>query len=202
MDKEILIQEAIARDCTGSGGIFSPNANAFAWESDVIYVRPNLYSTEFEIKTSLSDYKNDAKKVQKHDVLKDRLATNKPNRFFYVLPKGLNQAVPEYAGLVEYEIVEETVLISKTKKAPLLHKETMTAQRLYQMFGSLSYRFASIRRKYYLIRDQELSKSWQYSQLMREIVSEADRRIKKGEYAYTVIEQAFQKFEKQRLYKI
>jgi len=119
MDKEILIQEALARDCTGSGGIFSTNSNVFGWESDAIYVRRNLYSTEFEIKATLSDYRNDQKKVQKHDILKNKILTEKPNRFFYVLPLGMIKEVPEYAGLIEYETVEDQICVRKTKKAPV-----------------------------------------------------------------------------------
>lgn len=202
MDKEILIQEAIARDCTGSGGIFSPNSNVFGWEADAIYVRPNLYSTEFEIKTTLADYRNDVKKVWKHDVLSNKIVADKPNRFFYVLPLGMGEAVPAYSGLIEYEFVEETVCIRKTKKAPLLHKEPMSTKNMYQMFGSLSGRYFSMRRKYYLIRDEELSKSWQYDQLRMEIAQEASRKIKDGGFPYSVIEEAMIKFDKQKLYKV
>lgn len=202
MDKEILIQEEIMRQYTRSGGIFSPNSNVFGWEADAIYVRPNLYSTEFEIKISLSDYNNDAKKVQKHDTLKNKIFTAKPNRFFYVLPKGLIQSVPYYAGLIEYEFIDERVCLSTIKKAPLLHKEQMTAKCMYQMFGSLSGRFYAMRRRYYLIRDEELSKSWQYDQLRREIAAEAGRKIKDGAYPSTVIEEAMMKFDKQKLYKV
>jgi len=93
------------------------NTYVFDWESDFLCVSRSGYINEIEIKISRSDFKADAKKVEKH--LKLQSGTGMiPHRFYYTTPHNLITAdeVPEYAGLIyapNYTVI---------KNAPLLHK--------------------------------------------------------------------------------
>lgn len=86
-------------------------------ECDVISVSPSGYLFEFEIKTSVSDFKADFKKTVKHDRLnngdgvfyppKNKLGEQRTefllcSYFWYVCPACLirEDMVPEYAGLI------------------------------------------------------------------------------------------------------
>lgn len=86
-------------------------------ECDVISVSPSGYLFEFEIKTSVSDFKADFKKTAKHDRLSNGQGVFYPPKnkageqrtefiscsyFWYVCPACLirDDMVPEYAGLI------------------------------------------------------------------------------------------------------
>lgn len=89
------------------------------WECDVWRLRKSGFVDEFEIKTSLADFRNDLRKVKsgvlfdevqrrfvaqpevrKHELLKGE--SRGPNRFWFVVPRELASKieVPEYAGLI------------------------------------------------------------------------------------------------------
>jgi hypothetical protein len=95
----------------------------YDWESDVFIVKTNGYIYEIEIKISVSDFKADSKKVDKHNRLKSKLGFI-PNKFFYCTPKGLLKLtdIPDYAGLIE---IGEGGFIENKKEAPFLHKEKL-----------------------------------------------------------------------------
>lgn len=123
------------------------NSFIFKWESDFFIVqKASGYCYEIEIKISRSDFRADAVKVQKHQILKDgkyiyrqgkydREANGmiyqdlskecdfRPNRFYYCVPEGLilPHEIPSYAGLMyakDFEIVT-------VKEAPLIHKNRL-----------------------------------------------------------------------------
>jgi hypothetical protein len=97
------------------------NLYVFDWESDLLFLTKSDYFYEFEIKVSRADFKNDFKKVNKHEVLKDSNNHRKPNYFIYAVPEGLIRVeeVPEYAGL--YYIMKNGYY-KRIKDAPQLHK--------------------------------------------------------------------------------
>ena len=89
------------------------------------------YITEYEIKCTVSDFKNDFNKkewgnsgIKKHDQLK-RGMTEYPNRFYFVIPEALKckiqPIIPSHAGLI---IIKLNGGWGKIKPAPLLHKDT------------------------------------------------------------------------------
>ena len=61
-----------------------PRSFIYDWESDYWAMDKNGITREYEIKTSLSDFRKDAKKP-KHSVL----GTTGPNYFYYVCPKDM-----------------------------------------------------------------------------------------------------------------
>lgn len=112
--KEVLteskIQEILDREYAKRTEYQLENLYVFDWESDYLIKTKAGYWYEFEIKISLSDFKNDKKnKKKKFDLLESK-DENKlcPNYFSYCVPKELTEKVkdflPSYAGL--YEISE------------------------------------------------------------------------------------------------
>lgn len=99
------------------------NLYVFNWESDILFLTNSGYWYEIEVKISKSDFKADFKhKKSKHElVLLSKENTNKPNYFYYAVPKDLIplEDIPEYAGLI---YVDENGSHEIIKKAPILHK--------------------------------------------------------------------------------
>ncbi len=99
------------------------------YEMDLFKITRAGLITEFEIKISRSDYKNDFKKGasnfgdSKHDELKKGLRFC--NYFYFVVPENLISIneVPEYCGLIYYNKFQRFDYIKKAKK---LHKTQFT----------------------------------------------------------------------------
>ena len=105
-----------------------PNVYLWRWESDLIYLSRNYYATEYEIKTTRSDFKADFKKVMKHQQLSGHVTG--PTYFYYACPKGLIDAdeVPDYAGLIHTEGPGKTWEIKRPPRrrvAPLTGRQRM-----------------------------------------------------------------------------
>jgi hypothetical protein len=107
-----------------NGGIFMPNYHFRWYEADLIYITQRNYSTEFEIKISRADFRNDFNKtcgmIPKWQYLMEGKGTN---YFYYVVPKGIIKVeeVPPYAGLVEINL-DGRRKVDYLKTAPRLHK--------------------------------------------------------------------------------
>lgn len=83
---------------------------------------------EIEVKTSLSDYKNDFKKEAKHVALSKKAWHT--NRFYYAVPEGMIDEVPEYAGLI-YVSFKSFDSVKIVKKAPILSKDKLDPKRFF-----------------------------------------------------------------------
>lgn len=117
------------------------NLYVFEWESDYLARTRAGYWYEVEIKISLSDFKNDFKKKEKHETLRtgryqprwgiDRVDGLRPNYFAYCVPEPLvakvEHLVPEYAGLFG---VSEYGHLIQHKGMPRLHSEKLTDEQL------------------------------------------------------------------------
>ena len=105
------------------------NLYVFGWESDFLLKTKSGYWYEAEIKISLSDFKADFKKKEKHQILENgfkiwkswkynpltkekieynkEVKTKRPNYFTYAVPWYLEEQVkpllPKYAGLLVLE---------------------------------------------------------------------------------------------------
>lgn len=90
------------------------------WESDFFAVSHSGYGVEFEIKTSVSDYRADFKKI-KHKVLDRSKKGFCPNKFYYVVPEKLIKIsdIPHYAGLIYVSAFGLEII----KQAPFIHKD-------------------------------------------------------------------------------
>lgn len=124
------------------------------WESDFFVQKNNGYAYEFEVKITRADFNADRNKVQKHLILEkgmfveqkrvynpettcydDRFIKQsterehifRPNKFFYVVPKGMITVdeLPKYAGLYYFEEYVGNCSLTKVKDAPFIHKKVL-----------------------------------------------------------------------------
>lgn len=137
-----------------------PNIYRYDWESDILSITKSNMAIEYEIKVSVQDYKKDfTHKKEKHEVLKNgwRKAKNerekrwrgeiikssRPNRFYYLVPSEMINEwdIPEYAGLLWYISKGKYTRIKVMKKAPLLHKEKIDNDFIYNCLRGMYYKY-------------------------------------------------------------
>ena len=131
-ERDIQLALYYYRCCKGRVYLMMPNVYLYNWESDILYINDNRYVTEYEIKVSLSDFRNDSKKEAKHKALYE--THSGPKQFYYVCPNRLIPLceVPEYAGLM-YVHKSKYIWNYKTetvKKAPILKTKKLTDKQI------------------------------------------------------------------------
>ena len=130
------------------------NLYVFGWESDFLLKTKSGYWYEAEIKISLSDFKADFKKKEKHQILENgfkiwkswkynpltkekieynkEVKTKRPNYFTYAVPWYLEEQVkpllPKYAGLLVLD--ENGYVLRESVKPPKLHSEKYSDESL------------------------------------------------------------------------
>ena len=141
----------------------------FGWyEMDVFRLTPSGFVTEYEIKTSRADLKNDFKKsrivkfsnqegdnteVFKHEEIEK--GSYKANKFFFVVPDGLvkPEEIPKNCGLIYFkksvsEIDGQTYKEFKiVQPAKFLNKNKFEESGFKDLCKSLSWREMTIRAK-------------------------------------------------------
>lgn len=126
----------------------------------MLVVTTARYTIEYEIKTSVSDFRADFKK-SKHDRLAGKCPGRwRPTRFFFAFPENLIDAVtpnvPAYAGIIAFRtlgtwhIPRETVV----RKAPRLEKNKAREQLVIAMRETAYYRFWNERERFDAYRRQ------------------------------------------------
>ena len=114
-------------------------------EADVFSLTNSLFSYEYEIKISRSDFRADFKKTFKHkllskkaDYLPSATLYMTANYFYYVTPKDLVKVeeVPEYAGLI---YVDGSKVIT-VKEALKLHSEKANANLISSLLRNYTYK--------------------------------------------------------------
>ena len=141
----------------------------FGWyEMDVFRLTPSGFVTEYEIKTSRADLKNDFKKsriikfsnkegdnteVFKHEEIEK--GSYKANKFFFVVPDGLvkPEEIPKHCGLIYFKksvseidgnIYKEFKVVQPAK---FLNKNKFEESGFKDLCKSLSWREMTIRLK-------------------------------------------------------
>ena len=141
-----------------------PNFYFGFYEMDVFRLTPSGFVTEYEIKTSRSDFKNDFKKsrtvsfskklddnteVFKHEEIEK--GSYKSNRFFFIVPEGLvkPEEVPNNCGLIYYKKYEGTTFgrFTTVKPAKMIHRNKFEESGFKDLCKSLSWREMFIRQK-------------------------------------------------------
>lgn len=133
--------------------IAAPNGYFYMWESDLLMISKTGFTTEYEIKLSVQDFKRDASKegnwvqgvqLSKYESLVKGLG---PNRFFYVFPKGMidREQVPEWAGIIEISEYHYSDSINWHKASIVrnpawLHKEKVSEKLLQKISTCLYYK--------------------------------------------------------------
>lgn len=100
------------------------NFRFWSSEFDVLHLDGSDYLYEYEIKTSIADYKADFKKTvhqnrNKHEEIKK----GRVNYFYFVFPYNMIPAedVPDYCGVIYYTGTGIEII----REAPLLNKEVI-----------------------------------------------------------------------------
>ena len=162
---EDLIQRALYWKHLSGARLMLPNYRPPGWgeECDLFVVTRAMFSIEYEIKLTRSDFKADSRKVRKHE----RLAAHDPDdrwmptRFFYVMPDEMipGDQVPDYAGLIYVrEVVDRygsRVKLVQVRPAPRLSRHKRTEKTLHAMGETAYYRFWSERRRFENYRRSE-----------------------------------------------
>ena len=158
MDKkdinESYIQKRLLSGWKSTHQYVMENLYVFEWESDFLLKTKSGYWYEAEIKISLSDFKADFKKKEKHQILENgfkiwkswkynpltkekieynkEVKTKRPNYFTYAVPWYLEEQVkpllPKYAGLLVLD--ENGYILRESVKAPKLHFEKYSDESL------------------------------------------------------------------------
>ena len=145
--------------------LICPNVYLFDWESDFLSVTKTGFMHEYEIKISRSDFKNDAKKIDKHeklttgqiDVYKTRRNWNpdfkevkmmprlRPNCFWYVCPENMIalDELPDHAGLMYVTQPNQygNSYVTEVKRATKLHKEPITVTQTHKLANAFYWRY-------------------------------------------------------------
>lgn len=130
-----------------------PNPKFSDYEADLLSLTTSNYLHEYEIKTTLNDYKADFRKEKKHNRLKTGVLTEwtgygekikyvVPNYFWYVVPDQLITDVPVYAGLIS---IKYGHYIDVIKKAPRIHKEKLSDKNQIHILNNLMFRYWTMR---------------------------------------------------------
>jgi len=134
-----------------------PNFYIDAFECDLFTLNKNLYTTEYEIKCSKSDFNNDFKKSNtkwknrnamhsnKHETIK---RGGRTNRFYFVIESGIDVDIPDYAGLIEYEKHKDRVRFRTKKRAPMLHKNKSNNELIVRCLDTLTWRYYATTRNF------------------------------------------------------
>ena len=158
MDKkdinESYIQKRLLSGWKSTHQYVMENLYVFEWESDFLLKTKSGYWYEAEIKISLSDFKADFKKKEKHQILENgfkiwkswkynpltkekieynkEVKTKRPNYFTYAVPWYLEEQVkpllPKYAGLLVLD--ENGYVLRESVKPPKLHSEKYSDESL------------------------------------------------------------------------
>ena len=137
---ERQIQLAILRTIAPTLVVACPNYTPINWwECDLWAVSKHGYATEYEIKLSEEDFRNDSRKasirrtpdgyarVAKHDAIGDNVDC--PSRFVYVVPPPLaylQAMIPDWAGFA----ICDGRAIQFVKAPTLLHKHKVRAREI------------------------------------------------------------------------
>ena len=149
---EKSIQIELYKDLSRRSRLFTvPNISTGYGEADLFSLTKAMFSHEYEIKVSRSDFKADFKhKHYKHAIYSGECGLRPsherpPNHFWYAVPEGLISVdeVPHYAGLIEIctHPDQQRVYVKEIKPAPKLHKEKVSQMRLLSMVKGVEWRY-------------------------------------------------------------
>ena len=158
---EQFIQDILCHQFFGLSEIMSPNSKVFGWEADMIRMTRAHYLYEYEIKTTVADFKAEKNKRHKHMTLTTGLntcgrPTEIPRYFIYVVPDGLVGAkdVQVHAGLMwvrkkagEWRDGSDTrdYELHVVKRPPVLTRDKATERQVQQILQSFAYRYWQLR---------------------------------------------------------
>lgn len=152
------LQRRLYFDCRSGSALLVPNYTPGGWwECDIFRVTRAGYFYEYEIKLSVADFRNDAKKSRtiypqefgeppEVERKYERLAAkdlNGPACFYYVVPKEIEETVrkelPPFAGLMVMQ--RPGSYIKTVEKAPLLHDKKIEEHKCHHAQSVCVWRY-------------------------------------------------------------
>lgn len=135
------IERELYRDNLGKTSLMVPRYTPTNWwEIDLLAITNSGYAREYEIKTSLPDFRRDFEKGDKHR----RLAEGKcfPSYFWFVCPEGMIPLaeIPDYAGLMYAGRWLKII-----KKAPRLQRDKVPEKVISHIARVMTFRFWNCR---------------------------------------------------------
>ena len=174
------IQKHLLVFAKGGYDVVLPNFYFGYHECDVFKVNQSDYVFEYEIKISRSDFFADFKKGGEDNKHKKLLCGDGlycPNRFFFVVPKGLVDAseVPDYAGLIFYENRHLTHI----KSGKLLHKNKFNNYRslAHTLAGRDEGHRIRIKQLRNLDYEKEIAKAKKEQEMYRKLSKEMNQEM-------------------------
>lgn len=127
------------------GEITVPNYYIGAWECDLYKISLKGFDSEYEIKLSKADFKNDFDKkrsyyrsgdVSKHEIIKEG---KRVNRFYFVMPDGLVdlKEIPTYCGVIFFWEQNNELRYRTARGAKLLKKDPVSNEKYKHIAGNL-----------------------------------------------------------------
>lgn len=133
-----------------------PNYTPRDWfECDLFRVTKAGYGVEYEVKLSVRDFRDDARKAdaagRKHEQLAGFVASG-PSRFWYVVPAGIADDVrdnlPAFAGLMTFgRNPRGLVIFQSAAEAPILHRERVPGKVLDHARSVFYWRYWQLRHR-------------------------------------------------------
>lgn len=119
------------------------------WEADMVGITKAGYLYEYEIKISLSDFKNDFYKRKYKSLKYDQRWNNRiPNYFSYVAPlNAIPLCIPDYAGL--YEVLQNgtRIYFSMIRKPKILHRNKLSPEDRLKILRTIMFKYWAISKK-------------------------------------------------------
>ena len=124
-------------------------------EADFICFTRSMYPYEFEIKTSLSDFRADKYKRRKHELYSGTADPegfeSRPRKFYYVCSFDIRaDQVPEYSGLIHCSESTTTpgyIAFNMIKEAPNLTTRPTEQIKLDRVLKNMLFRYWNLREK-------------------------------------------------------
>lgn len=161
---DLITKELLKYARSTPSDIVVPNWYVGKWEMDVFKLSKAGYVTEYEVKVSVSDFRNDFKKQtdkqlakmyeaaghafdskRKHDCLEGRC-----NQFYFVVPAGLvdKSEVPDNCGLIYFENGKFSIVkLAKRTKEYKFDKWKELAYKMYYRQDNLRHKLHVEKRK-------------------------------------------------------
>lgn len=138
----------------GSADYVLPNTFYNSFEADILVISKSKYITEYEVKVSVSDFKNDAKKRKSYGNKKTKYQLleegNHVSRFYYVVPRGLisKEDVPEFAGLIYASQGAYSGIVFEEVKSPKrLNADKISDSKFLHLLRNVYFKYHSERRE-------------------------------------------------------
>jgi len=148
MDTKLITNSLLKEKYYSENKVFK-NVYWDSFECDILVIKNSLYTIEYEIKISRSDFKNDKKKFDPYrnkTKSESIISGDRTNYFYYVVPDGLitTDEVPEYAGLIYVKKSGKYISFENIKKAPKIHKQKISPDRYLNFLEKIYHHYMRI----------------------------------------------------------